>query len=372
MALSPGWFLLLWEGRLIGVPFSGVRCSTSPNLGHHPQKLPPERRRARDYRQAVGNRIKAKRSIRTYCVLGRTCGHLGLHREGGCMSPRASSPASSTPSSRSVPLIPLLLLCSRTSLPRINDLILSLCFIHLFRVAFGECQEVAEEPSISVDFQSPGRGVFTGLLDDVHLVWAFAFPQSRRGWRMEVFQLPPKPIQRRQNVTFVSPLFLPLFVPPSPHSEQTTVGVFRELLFQIGLVGFCFLFGVTGVGIIRIPTRAFREFANIGFELLNLDLFFRPVYTNVLAMVFGKSQSGGTTDSFEACSFACFSRIPFISSTSLIVGLDGLSAYRAEIQLRVPQCKGPVLPLRELRCLDLSPLEVLMRCSSRSLVLSLS
>ena len=98
---------------------------------------------------------------------------------------------------------------------------------------------------------------------------------------METLQFPPKPIQRRQNVGFVLSLFLPVFVPPSPCGEQTAFGVFGELFFQIGLVGFRFLVDATGVGIIRIPTRvttrAFREFANVGFELLDLGLFFRPV-----------------------------------------------------------------------------------------------
>jgi len=113
---------------------------------------------------------------------------------------------------------------------------------------------------------------------------------------LEPFQLAPEPIQRRQNVSFVLSLLLPVFVPPSPSREQTAFGVFRELLFQIGFARFRFLVGATGVGIIRIPIRiaacAFREFADVGFEPLDLGLFFRPAYMGALTMAFGKAECG--------------------------------------------------------------------------------
>ena len=146
---------------------------------------------------------------------------------------RSSSPSSSAPSPRSVPPIPLLLLRPRTPLPWVNHLILPFCLIYLLGVVFGERQEVTEESSIGVDFQSFGRGVLVGLIVDVHVIRIFVFPQPRRGGMLEAFQLPPKPIQSCQNVSFVLPLLLPVFIPPSPCREQTAFGVFCELFFQI-------------------------------------------------------------------------------------------------------------------------------------------
>jgi hypothetical protein len=168
-----------------------------------------------------------------------------------CM--RSSSSAPSTPSSRCIPPIPLLLLRPCASLPRVNHLVLSLRLGNLLGVAFGERQEVTEETSIRVDFKSLilACGDIAWLLVDIHLVRISVFPQSRRGGgRLEVFQLAPEPVQRCQNIGFVPPLFLPVFVPPSGTREQTALGVFRELFFQVGLGGFRFLFGVTRVGII--------------------------------------------------------------------------------------------------------------------------
>jgi len=52
---------------------------------------------------------------------------------------------------------------------------------------------------------------------------------------------------------------------------------------------------MTGVGIIRILTgvaaRAFREFADVGFELLDFGLFFRPVCVNALDIILSEKQS---------------------------------------------------------------------------------
>ena len=232
---------------------------------------------------------------------------------------------------------------------------------------------MTEESSIGVDFQSFGRGVLVGLLVDVHVVWVFFFPQLGRG-RTEVFQLPPKPIQRSQNVGFVLSLSLPIFVPPSPCRKQTAFGVFRELFFQIGLVGFRFLVGATGVGIVRVPARvaacAFREFANVGFELLDLGLFFRPVCMEALTkMICGEQSEEGCTVSKPVLSHVSRGSLLYLQHLYVLTWIP----QPEESQFNsCPTCKRLVLPLRGPSRPYLSPLKVSMRYSSRSLVSSQS
>jgi len=132
-----------------------------------------------DHLLGVAARTKSQFEHTAHWVI-HTAAMIHTERNGSRTSyVRSLPPSSPAPPSRCVPPIPLFLLRPRTPLPWINHLILPFCFINLLGVVFGECQEVTEEPSIGVDFQSFGSGVFARPLVDVHVVWVFVFPRSR-------------------------------------------------------------------------------------------------------------------------------------------------------------------------------------------------